>query len=178
MGIVTEGTQGDIRHVDSLQPPFSLINRSAGERSIEWCTNHDVGVICYSPMESGLLTESFTAERMSSLSAGDWRRGSPEFQPPRLGSNLRLRNLLRPIAGRHGTTTSAIAIAWVLAWPGVSGAIVGARTPQQVEGWIGAASRVLTAQDLDEIATAIQQTGDGVGPAHPATAAPHTGSAA
>jgi aryl-alcohol dehydrogenase-like predicted oxidoreductase len=79
------------RHVDSLQPPFSLINRAAARREIPWCAAHDAGVICYSPMQSGLLTDSFTAGRVASLAADDWRRHAPDFQPPRLGRNLRLR---------------------------------------------------------------------------------------
>src|SRR5216683_515638 len=153
-----------IRHVDSLQPPFSLINRSAATSEIPWCANHRAGVICYSPMHSGLLTDSFTAERVSSLAADDWRRRAPEFQPPSLGRNLRLRDALRPIAQRHGASVSSVAIAWALAWPGVTGAIVGARTPKQVDGWIGAASITLTPQDLDEIAAAIRRTRAGAGP--------------
>ena len=154
-----------IRHVDSLQPPFSMINRAAAERTIPWCGTHETGVICYSPMESGLLTETFSADRVASLASDDWRRSSPRFQGDELAPNLALRDALRPIARRHGTTVSAIAIAWVLAWPGVSGAIVGARTPKQVEGWIDAASLTLTTDDLDEIATAIRRTRAGEGPA-------------
>ena len=153
-----------IRHVDSLQPPFSLINRAAAKREIPWCASHDTGVIVYSPMQSGLLTDSFTAERVSSLAADDWRRRAPEFQPPSLGRNLRLRDALRPIAQRHGASVSSVAIAWALAWPGVTGAIVGARTPKQVDGWVGAASITLTLQDLDEIAAAILRTKAGAGP--------------
>jgi len=153
-----------LRHVDSLQPPFSLINRAAAKREIPWCASHDTGVICYSPMQSGLLTDSFTAKRVSALAADDWRRRAAEFQPPQLGRNLRLRDLLRPIAERHGTSVSSIAIAWTLAWPGVTAAIVGARTPKQVDGWIGAASITLTPPDLDEIAAAIRRTRAGMGP--------------
>ena len=147
-----------IRHVDSLQPPFSLINRAAAEKEIPWCGRHDTGVICYSPMQSGILTERFTADRVAALAEDDWRRRAPDFQQPNLGRNLALRDALRPIATRHGTSVSAVAIAWVLAWPGVSGAIVGARTPAQVDGWIGAASLVLTPQDLDEIGASIERT--------------------
>ncbi|HEV3216053.1 MAG TPA: aldo/keto reductase [Vicinamibacterales bacterium] len=154
-----------VAHVDSLQPPFSLVNRAAADDQIRWCASHDTGVICYSPMQSGLLTDSFTADRVVSLAADDWRRRSPQFQQPNLSRNLLLRDALVPIARRHDTWVSSIAIAWALAWPGVSGAIVGARTPQQVDGWIGAASIALTPQDADEIAKAIQQTGAGVGPA-------------
>jgi aryl-alcohol dehydrogenase-like predicted oxidoreductase len=156
-----------IRHVDSLQPPFSLINRAAAAKELPWCASHGTGVICYSPMQSGLLTDSFDADRVKSLPADDWRSRAPEFLQPRLGRNLRLRDALRPIAQRHGTSVSAIAIAWVLAWPGVTGAIVGGRTPAQVDGWVGAASVELTARDLDEIASAIRSTRAGNGPAQP-----------
>jgi aryl-alcohol dehydrogenase-like predicted oxidoreductase len=156
-----------VRHVESLQPPFSLIRRDAGPEHIAWCVAHKTGVICYSPMQSGLLTDHFDAERVIKFSADDWRRRSPEFGPPKLERNLALRDALGPVAKRHGTSISAIAIAWVLAWKGVSGAIVGARSPEQIDGWIGAASVRLSEADLDEIAAAIERTGAGTGPARP-----------
>ncbi len=153
-----------IRHVDSLQPPFSLINRVVGDQEISWCGEHGTGVICYSPMQSGLLTDTFTASRMASLAADDWRRRSPEFNEPNLSRNLALRDRLRPIAKRHDTSVSSIALGWVLDWPGVTGAIVGARSPQQVEGWIDATGINLDAQDLNEIAIAVRKTEAGNGP--------------
>ena len=153
-----------IRHVASLQPPFSLINRVAAESAIPWCASHGTGVICYSPMQSGLLADGFTAERVSSLANDDWRRRAPEFQQPNLGRNLALREALGPIAQRYDTSVGAVAIAWTLAWHGVTGAIVGARTPAQVDGWIDAAWITLAPEDLDEIAAAIQHTGAGAGP--------------
>jgi aryl-alcohol dehydrogenase-like predicted oxidoreductase len=156
-----------IRHVDSLQPPLSLIRRQALESEIPWCAAHRTGVIGYSPLQSGLLTERFSQGRVASLPENDWRRRSSEFKPPRLGRNLALRDALRPIARRHDTTVSAVAIAWTLAWPGVTGAIVGARTPEQVDGWIGAATLDLSLDDLDEIARAVGQTAAGAGPALP-----------
>src|SRR5207302_1383959 len=91
-----------IRHVDSLQPPFSLIRRDAAERELPWCGEHDTGVIVYSPMQSGLLTDSFTAARVAALAADDWRRRGPQFQQPALGKNLALRDALKPIARRRG----------------------------------------------------------------------------
>jgi aryl-alcohol dehydrogenase-like predicted oxidoreductase len=156
-----------IRHVDSLQPPFSLINRSAGDKEIKWCASNETGVICYSPMQSGLLTDGFTAERLAALADDDWRRRAADFQQPRLRRNLVLRDALRPIAEGHHVSVSAIAIAWVLAWPGVTGAIVGARSPKQVDGWIGAAAVTLTENDLEDIASAIRRTRAGGGPARP-----------
>ncbi|MDB5864099.1 MAG: aldo/keto reductase [Betaproteobacteria bacterium] len=156
-----------IRHVDSLQPPFSLINRAAGDKQIRWCAGVDTGVICYSPMQSGLLTDGFTAARVAAFADDDWRRNAPEFRPPNLRRNLALRDALRAIAQRYGVSVSSVAIAWTLAWPGVTGAIVGARSAEQVDGWIGAATVTLTHDDLDEIASAIRSTRAGAGPTRP-----------
>jgi aryl-alcohol dehydrogenase-like predicted oxidoreductase len=167
-----------IRHVDSLQPPFSLINRKAAEKEIPWCEKHNTGVICYSPMQSGLLTESFTAARVSTMAEDDWRRRSAEFQDPNLSRNLALRDALGPIAKRHGTSVSAVAIAWTIAWSGVTGAIVGARTPTQVDGWIRAATLKLSAADLQEIASAVEHTKAGAGPYHSTGAAASKGRSA
>lgn len=159
-----------VRHVDSLQPPFSLIRRDAAAAVIPWCAGHGTGVIGYSPMESGLLTDRWTAERVLALPADDWRRQSARFRPPAVDRNLALRDALRPIARRHGTTVAAVAVAWTLAWPGVTGAIVGARSPEQVDGWIAAATLELGRTDLDEIARAIERTGAGTGPRTPGPA--------
>lgn len=156
-----------IHHVESLQPPFSMIRRQAEEKEIPWCVEHQTGVICYSPMQSGLLTESFSADRVATLPKDDWRTRSEEFQQPKLRKNLRLRDALRSVARRHGSSVSEIAIAWTLAWPGVTGSIVGARSPEQVDGWIRAASLLLTEADLEEIAAALKRTGAGAGPLCP-----------
>jgi len=160
-----------VHHVDSLQPPFSLIRREAGAREIPWCADHRTGVICYSPMQSGILTEGFSPARIARMGKDDWRRGSAEFQSPRLERNIALRDALAPIAKRHDTTVSAVAIAWTLAWRGVTGAIVGARSADQIAGWIDAATLELRGADLDEIATATERTGAGQGPQAPATQA-------
>jgi aryl-alcohol dehydrogenase-like predicted oxidoreductase len=159
-----------LRHVQSLQPPFSLIRREYAERELPWCLVHNTGVICYSPMQSGIFTESFSAERVQSLASDDWRRRGPEFNLPNLERNIAMRDALRPIAQRHNSTVSAIAIAWATHWPGITAAIVGARSPQQVDGWIGGAALKLTSQDLDEISAALTKTGAGKGPLSPAYA--------
>jgi aryl-alcohol dehydrogenase-like predicted oxidoreductase len=156
-----------ICHVDSLQPLFSMISRSAGEQLLPWCKNHDTGSICYSPMQSGILTDGFTAERVAKMASDDWRRRGAEFQEPKLSRNLALRDALKPIAARHGVSVAAVAVAWTLCWPGLTGAIVGARTPAQVDGWIKAAALQLTQEDLAEIAEAISRTQAGSGPARP-----------
>lgn len=156
-----------LRHVNSLQPPFSIIRRQAAEREIPWCAAHGTGVIVYSPMQSGLLTDRFSEARVRTLAEDDWRRRSSDFNPPKLSRNLALRDALKPIAGRRGATVAEIAIAWTLAWTGVTGAIVGARTPEQVDGWIDAGSIELTGEDLEEIVSIVRNTGAGSGPALP-----------
>jgi aryl-alcohol dehydrogenase-like predicted oxidoreductase len=156
-----------IGHVDSLQPPFNLIGRETAEELLPWADAHGTGVLCYSPMKNGILTDSFSAERVARMAEDDWRRGAPNFREPALSRNLALRDALRPIAERHGATVASVAVAWALAWPGVTAAIVGARAPEQVDGWIGAAGLELTAEDLDEIAVAVRETGAGSGPADP-----------
>jgi len=157
-----------VRHVDSLQPPFSAIRREFAAEVHDWCRAHGTGVICYSPMQAGLLTDGFSLERLAAMPAEDWRRRlAVEFRSPNLERNLALRDALRPIAARHGVTVAAVAVAWVLAWPAVSGAIVGARRPEQVDGWIRAATLRLTPEDLDAVADAIARTKAGSGPTRP-----------
>src|SRR2546422_9874700 len=89
-------------HVDSLQPPFSLIRREAAAHEIPWCAGHDTGVIVYSPMQAGLLTDSFTAARVSALAQDDWRRRAVEVQEANPSRHLPPRGALQPIAPRHG----------------------------------------------------------------------------
>lgn len=146
-----------VGHVDSLQPPFSAIRRSAATE-ISWCHLHDTGVIVYSPMQAGLLTGAFSRERVASLPPDDWRAKSPDFTT-NLDANLALADALVPVAERHGVPRAAVAVAWTLAWPGVTAAIVGARRPDQIDGWLPAASLELTDTDLDEISAAITSTG-------------------
>ena len=154
-------------HVDTLQPPFSAIHREVAAAELPWCAAHRTGVIVYSPMQSGLLTGAFSAARAAQLGADDWRSRSPDFTGQGLRRNLALADALRPIAERHGATVAAVAVAWTLAWPGVSGAIVGARSPAQVDGWIDAASLDLTDADLNDVAAAILRSGAGSGPVRP-----------
>ncbi len=156
-----------IGHVDTLQPPFSAIRRDAAASELPWCAAHETGVIVYSPMQSGLLSGAFSIARARSLAASDWRSRGTEFTGERLMRNLQLAEALRPIAEHYRTSVASIAIAWTLSWPGVTGAIVGARSPAQVDDWIDAATLTLSADDVELIARAIGWTQAGSGPAKP-----------
>jgi aryl-alcohol dehydrogenase-like predicted oxidoreductase len=154
-------------HVDTLQPPFSAIRRGVAQAELPWCHAHRTGVIVYSPMQSGLLSGRFTVARAQALPKDDWRSRNAEYSGENLLGNLKLADAFRPIADRHHTSVAAIAVAWTLAWPGVTGAIVGARSPAQVDGWIDAARIELTNEDLNEIEAAIVSTKAGSGPSSP-----------
>jgi aryl-alcohol dehydrogenase-like predicted oxidoreductase len=154
-------------HVDTLQPPFSAIRREVGATELPWCLAHETGVIVYSPMQSGLLSGRFTVERAQSLPKDDWRSRNAEYSGERLLRNLNLADAIRPVARHHRTSVAAVAVAWTLAWPGVTGAIVGARGAAQVDGWIDAARLTLTVEDLAELTAAIKSTRAGGGPVSP-----------
>jgi aryl-alcohol dehydrogenase-like predicted oxidoreductase len=156
-----------VGHVDSLQTPLSLIARDSAGGLVQWCAAHDTAVIVYSPMQVGLLTDSFSADQIDRFEAGDWRRSHPEFQAPNLEHNLALRDALRPIAEARSTTVAAVAVAWTLAWPQVTGAIAGARTAEQVDGWIEGGTLTLSQSDLDAIDAALVATKAGSGPLSP-----------
>ena len=137
-------------HVDVVQPPFSAINPAASAELLPWCAEHSTDAVVYSPMGSGLLTGAFSAERVASLASDDWRRNAPAFTTD-LDKNLAIAESMAAVAGRYGVSTAAIAVAWVLGFPGVAGAIVGARTPEQVDGWVASAQISLTPEDYSDI---------------------------
>jgi aryl-alcohol dehydrogenase-like predicted oxidoreductase len=145
---------GSIAPVESLQPPYSLIDREAESELFPYVEEAAIGVIVYSPMYSGLLTGRMTKERIASLPAEDWRREDPEFQAPKLDGNLALVERIRSVATRLGASPGAVAIAWTLRHPAVNGAIVGFRNPRQVDDVIGGAALELDDACVDEITPA------------------------
>ena len=140
-----------IAPVTSLQPPYSLIRRQIENEILPHCERRGIGLIVYSPMASGLLSGAMTRERVASLPEDDWRRNSPEFREPRLSKNLELVERLRKVAARYNAVPGAIAIAWTLRLPAVTGAIVGARNPKQAAEVMRAGQIVLTPQHIAEI---------------------------
>jgi aryl-alcohol dehydrogenase-like predicted oxidoreductase len=146
-----------IAPVTSLQPPYSLVKRNVEQEILPYCQAHNIGVIVYSPMQSGLLTGAMTTERVAALPDNDWRKRSEEFQEPRLSRNLKLVDLLKQIGNSHGRSPGEVAIAWTLNHPAVTAAIVGGRSAKQVEGTIGAAEFRLSESDLNQINTFLQE---------------------
>lgn len=137
-----------IAPVESLQPPYSLVRRGIEREILPYCAAHDIGVIVYSPMASGLLTGAMTRERIAALPADDWRRKNAQYQEPKLSKNLDLVETLRTIGARHGASPGQVAVAWTLREPAVTAAIVGGRSAAQVEGTVGAATLELDGEEL------------------------------
>lgn len=146
-----------IAPITSLQPPYSLVKPGVEQEILPYCQQQNIGVIVYSPMQSGLLTGSMTAERIAKLPDNDWRKHSDEFQPPRLSRNLELVELLRQIGQQHDRSPGEVAIAWTLRHPAVTAAIVGGRSAKQVEGTIGAAEFRLDEAERAQIQQFLQQ---------------------
>jgi aryl-alcohol dehydrogenase-like predicted oxidoreductase len=141
-----------IHPVASLQPPYSMLTRDIEEALLPFCAENDIGVVAYSPMESGLLTGKYDKERVDSLPDDDWRKDRhPQFQEPALSANAKLVEGLRPIADRNGKSVAQLAVAWVLRRPEVTAAIVGARRPSQIEETVQAGDWELSSEEIAEI---------------------------
>jgi aryl-alcohol dehydrogenase-like predicted oxidoreductase len=141
----------EIARITSLQPPYSMINRSVEAEILPYCKEHAIGVINYSPMHSGLLTGAMTKERVANLPPDDFRRNAKNYQEPQLGRNLAIADFLKVVGARHGVSAGVVAIAWTLSNPAITAAIVGGRSPEQVEGVWPAAKFRLSKEELQEI---------------------------
>jgi aryl-alcohol dehydrogenase-like predicted oxidoreductase len=140
-----------IAPVETLQPQYSLIERDIEGEILPVAERDGIGVIVYSPMSSGLLTGAMTRERIAGLPDDDWRKHDDRFREPELSRNLALVERLGVVAERHGTVPGTVAIAWTLSNPAVDGAIVGFRSPEQVDPLIDAANLELSQDDITTI---------------------------
>ncbi len=143
-----------ISPITSLQPPYSMLRREIETDILPYCEANRVGTLVYSPMQSGLLTGTWTRERIAALPADDWRKEKNKwFQEPNLTRNFELVEHLKQIGAPHGKSAGEVAIAWVLRHPAVTAAIVGARKPGQLKELIGAVDWRLTDAEAASIAT-------------------------
>jgi len=140
-----------IAPITSLQPPYSAIERNVEQEILPFCQQHNIGVIVYSPMQSGLLTGAMTKARVANFPDDDWRKRDEEFQEPRLSRNLALADMFKEIGARHGRAAGEVAIAWTLGHPAVTAAIVGARNARQVDGIIGAMAFRLSQDEINKV---------------------------
>jgi aryl-alcohol dehydrogenase-like predicted oxidoreductase len=146
-----------IAPITSLQPPYSMLNRAIEAEILPFCQKHNIGVINYSPMQSGLLTGAMTKDRIAKMPQDDFRRNSKQFQEPLISRNLELVDLLRTIGDRYSVEPGVVAIAWTLHNPAITAAIVGGRSAEQVDGVLPAATFRLSEEDFHEIGSFLAQ---------------------
>jgi aryl-alcohol dehydrogenase-like predicted oxidoreductase len=137
----------------SLQPPYSAVSPEVETEVLPYCLQHNIGVIVYSPMKSGLLTGKMTRERVAAFPHDDFRKRAPAFQEPLLSRNLELAETMRRIGEGHGVSAGVVAIAWALRNPAVTAAIVGMRSAAQAEGVLPALNFRLSDAEFAAIET-------------------------
>jgi len=140
-----------IAPVSTLQPPYSRVQPEAEKDILPYCLKQNIGTIVYSPMMSGLLSGAMTLERIKNLAPDDWRRYDAEFKEPKRTKNLDIAEKLQEIGSRYDVSAGVVAIAWTLNNPAVTAAIVGARSPEQVDGFIAAGEFRLSEEEINEI---------------------------
>ena len=146
-----------IAPISTLQPPYSIIRPEIEDEILPFCQQHNIGVIVYSPMQSGLLTGAMTQERIQNLPDDDWRKRNSQLSGAAACRAIwRWRTCWRAIGEPHGRTPGEVAIAWTLRHPAVTAAIVGARHPGQIDGIIGAMEFRLSAAEIEQIADFIE----------------------
>jgi aryl-alcohol dehydrogenase-like predicted oxidoreductase len=141
-----------IHPVASLQPEYSMLERSPEDELLTFCAANKIGVVAYSPMASGLLTGKYTRAKIADLPPEDWRTSKNEhFREPELSANLEFVEGLRRIAERNQRSLGQLAVAWVLHHPEITAAIVGARQPSQIAEIAPAGDWILSPDELAEI---------------------------
>lgn len=151
-----------IHPIASLQPPYSMLERAVEANLLRYCDEHEIGVVAYSPMMSGMLTGKFSEDHLENLDAGDWRHRNKHFKQPGFSVNLEFVERLKPIAERNNLTMPQLAIAWVLRRTEVTSAIVGARRPDQIDETAAAAEVVLAIEDIRDIEELLEWREDSV----------------
>ena len=134
-----------------------MIARDVETEILPFCGQENIGVVCYSPMGKGLLTGTFTAERVAALSSKDHRTRDARFQAPQLEINLAFVGSLTAVAKQLEWTVAELAIAWTLRRPELTSAIVGARSPEQIEQTVSAGDRVLDPANIQTITDIISE---------------------
>ena len=146
----------------SLQPPYSMLERGIERKELHYCSEKNIGVIAYSPMQEGLLTGKFTVDHVQNLPKDDHRRYGKHFQNPELEINLKFVEDLASIAEKNNMTVAQLSLAWVLKNPAITAAIVGARRPSQIEETVTAGDLTLNKEQIDLIQALLDKRRDRV----------------
>ena len=140
--------------IDADQERYSLLERALQSRGgLDYCRQHQISVLAYSPLDNGLLTGKIRPDR--EYGRGDLRKTNPRFQPAAVQQTNAMLESIRPIAKRHGVSIAQAVIAWTISQPGITSALCGARNPQQAVENAAAAQVPLTPEDVRAIGEAV-----------------------
>ncbi len=142
-------------HYSSIQPNYNLLQREIEGEILPYANKHNLGVLAYGSLCTGLLTGKF--DKNSTFPKTDYRSSDyPEFQHPEFQGERYLKNLeaierMCPIAQKYGKTLAQVAIRWCIQQPGVSSALVGAKRVDQIMDNLGAVGWELSQEDLSQL---------------------------
>lgn len=137
-----------IHPIAAMEPPYSMITRGIEDAILDYCRYRNMGVVVYSPLQQGILTESF---KSLTLAEGDFRANNPNFKEPIRSLNIKLVEELTPIAKKYNASVAQLAIAWVLRRPEVTSALNGAREVSEIEDSVRAADLDISPEDVAAI---------------------------
>jgi len=138
-----------VRHIDSIQNSYSVLSRSIEQELLPLCEKNGVGVLAYSPLASGLLSGGYSAD--TRFAADDWRSQSLIHTGDSFLRNLAIVEQLKALAAELGITVAQLAVAYVLAHPAATTALVGVRKPSHIETAVPAAHVALDDSVLERI---------------------------
>jgi aryl-alcohol dehydrogenase-like predicted oxidoreductase len=148
-----------IAPITSNQHQYSMLHRAIERDVLPFSQQHNIGVLAWSPLASGFLTDGFDLE---SLDPQDFRRRHPYAQEPAFTRLKQLRETLQTIAQDHHKKMVDLAIAWLLRQPALTGAIMGIRSEQEAREMAGGLNWKLTDQESQAIEQALALWGQDV----------------
>jgi aryl-alcohol dehydrogenase-like predicted oxidoreductase len=155
---------GRFGRVETLQPPYHFFRRDIEDAALSYTAEHDIGVLVYGPLAHGLLSGRITES--TRFDVDDWRGRNPDFTGDTFHRNLAVVERLKDVAQDLVISLPQLAVAWVLANPGVDVVLVGARKPVQLDETAAAADVHLSPTDLRDIDAILADTAPVHGP-HP-----------
>jgi aryl-alcohol dehydrogenase-like predicted oxidoreductase len=161
-----------IHPIALMEPPYSMITRGIEDAILDYCRYRSMGVVCYSPLQQGVLTENL---KDLAFAEGDFRANNPNFKEPVLSLNLKLIEELKPIAKKYDASVAQLAIAWVLRRPEVTSALNGARVKSEIEDSAKAMDVELKQDDIDTIEKLLEKRRRALPPPTPRAGPPGGG---
>ena len=141
--------------LSSNQVPYSMVRRDIEQDVLPWCLENNCGILAYSPLQRGLLTGKIRPNHP--FAPGDSRPETPHFKVNNLIHTNKFLEKIRPMAEEKGASLSQLVIAWTLRQPGITVALVGARSEEQVVQNAGAMDIELSDDEVNRISRKLEK---------------------